>query len=185
MDVRVYLPFRLQTVSCSRPCRITLSSRAAIPTGIRAPRSFAADRDARARGADVDGAREWDFFMIVFSVLDRAQHDYWADMDPGIRDTTPERPRVSRVHTRNLQAARRRHRAVDREGARGARIFVVSDHGFCSELYEVRVNELLASERAARLQVARPADRPGEAEIYKRESGPPPRALRARRERAR
>ncbi|HEY3138645.1 MAG TPA: alkaline phosphatase family protein, partial [Blastocatellia bacterium] len=25
---------------------------------------------------------EWDFLMVVFSVLDRAQHDYWADMDP-------------------------------------------------------------------------------------------------------
>ncbi len=24
----------------------------------------------------------WDFLMVVFSVLDRAQHDYWADMDP-------------------------------------------------------------------------------------------------------
>jgi predicted AlkP superfamily phosphohydrolase/phosphomutase len=24
---------------------------------------------------------DWDFLMVVFSVLDRAQHDYWADMD--------------------------------------------------------------------------------------------------------
>ena len=34
--------------------------------------------------------------MVVFSVLDRAQHDYWADMDPSIRVTTRDASREFR-----------------------------------------------------------------------------------------
>src|SRR5262245_2021840 len=35
---------------------------------------------------------EWDFLMVVFSVLDRAQHDYWADMDPAHPRHDPKTP---------------------------------------------------------------------------------------------
>ena len=35
---------------------------------------------------------DWDFLMVVFSVLDRAQHDYWADMDPAHPRHDPKTP---------------------------------------------------------------------------------------------
>ena len=38
---------------------------------------------------------EWDFLMMVFSVLDRAQHDYWADMDPSHPRHNPATARES------------------------------------------------------------------------------------------
>jgi predicted AlkP superfamily phosphohydrolase/phosphomutase len=89
---------------------------------------------------------EWDFLMVVFSVLDRAQHDYWADMDSKHPRHDPKTPREFRgfIHEvyERLDAAA--GRLIERLPA-DARVFVVSDHGFCSELYEVRVNELLAS----------------------------------------
>lgn len=89
---------------------------------------------------------EWDFLMVVFSVLDRAQHDYWADMDPTHPrhdpNTAPEfREFIHEVYER-LDAAV--GRLIERLPA-DARVLIVSDHGFCPELFEVRVNELLAS----------------------------------------
>jgi predicted AlkP superfamily phosphohydrolase/phosphomutase len=88
---------------------------------------------------------EWDFLMVVFSILDRAQHDYWADMDSS-------HPR----HDSKVSAAlgdfineiyQRLDAAVGRlieKLPSHCRVFVVSDHGFCAELFEVRVNEALA-----------------------------------------
>jgi len=92
------------------------------------------------------GRGEWDFLMAVFSVLDRAQHDYWADMDPMHPRHDPKTPPefrefVYEIYERLDAAA---GRLIGRLPA-DVRVFVVSDHGFCSELYEVRVNELLAS----------------------------------------
>ncbi len=89
---------------------------------------------------------EWDFLMVVFSVLDRAQHDYWADMDPAHPrhdpNTPPEfREFIHEVYER-LDAAV--GRLIEQLPA-DSRVLVVSDHGFCSELFEVRVNELLAA----------------------------------------
>jgi len=89
---------------------------------------------------------EWDFLMVVFSALDRAQHDYWADMDPAHPRHDPNTPDEFRefIH----ETYQRLDLAVGRliEGLPvNSRLLVVSDHGFCSELFEVRVNELLAS----------------------------------------
>lgn len=89
---------------------------------------------------------DWDFLMVVFSVLDRAQHDYWADMDPthprhDPNTTTEFREFIYEVYER-LDAAV--GRLIEQLPA-DARVLIVSDHGFCPELFEVRVNELLAS----------------------------------------
>ena len=92
------------------------------------------------------GRGEWDFLMVVFAVLDRAQHDYWADMDSKHPRHDPNTPREFREFVHEIYE--RLDAAVGRllESLRGdVRVLVVSDHGFCSELYEVRVNELLES----------------------------------------
>jgi predicted AlkP superfamily phosphohydrolase/phosphomutase len=89
---------------------------------------------------------DWDFLMVVFSVLDRAQHDYWADMDPTHPRHDPKAPAKLRNFIQEiyeeLDAAI--GRIVERLPA-DARVFIVSDHGFCAELKEVRVNEALAA----------------------------------------
>jgi predicted AlkP superfamily phosphohydrolase/phosphomutase len=92
------------------------------------------------------GRGEWDFLMVVFAVLDRAQHDYWADMDPEHPRHDPKTPGEFRgfIH----EVYERLDAAIGRLLERlpsDVRVLVVSDHGFCSELYEVRINELLAS----------------------------------------
>jgi len=89
---------------------------------------------------------EWDFLMVVFAVLDRAQHDYWADMDATHPRHDPKTPRefrdfIPEIYTRLDQAVGRLIDSLPPD----SRAFIVSDHGFCSELYEVRVNELLAN----------------------------------------
>ncbi|HSF25142.1 MAG TPA: alkaline phosphatase family protein [Blastocatellia bacterium] len=88
---------------------------------------------------------EWDLLMVVFSVLDRAQHDYWADMDPAHPRHHPKTPREFRdfVHETYQQLDGAVGRLVEQLPGH-SRVFVVSDHGFCSELFEVRVNEVLA-----------------------------------------
>jgi predicted AlkP superfamily phosphohydrolase/phosphomutase len=88
----------------------------------------------------------WDFFMIVFSVLDRAQHDFWADMDSSHPRHDPHTPAEFRdfIAETYAQLDASIGRLLEKLPA-DCRLFVVSDHGFCSELYEVRVNELLAS----------------------------------------
>jgi predicted AlkP superfamily phosphohydrolase/phosphomutase len=107
---------------------------------------------------------EWDFLMVVFSVLDRAQHDYWADMDPAHPRHDPTTPREFREFIPEIY--QRLDSAVGRlieQLAPDARVFVVSDHGFCSELFEVRVNELLAS--AGLLAFKSPASRKSVARV--------------------
>jgi predicted AlkP superfamily phosphohydrolase/phosphomutase len=89
---------------------------------------------------------EWDFLMVVFSVLDRAQHDYWADMDSKHPRHDPNTPPEFREFI--YETYQRLDSAVGRlveQLPADARVLVVSDHGFCSELFEVRVNELLAA----------------------------------------
>jgi predicted AlkP superfamily phosphohydrolase/phosphomutase len=101
---------------------------------------------------------EWDFLMVVFSVLDRAQHDYWADMDSSHPRHDPKTPRQFREFIHKVYE--RLDAAIGRlvEKLPGdTRVFVVSDHGFCAELFEVRVNELLAS--AGLLKFKSPASR--------------------------
>lgn len=89
---------------------------------------------------------EWDFLMVVFSVLDRAQHDYWADMDATHPRHDPRTPAEFRnfIHEIYERLDGAVGRILERLPA-DVRVLVVSDHGFCSELNEVRVNEVLAS----------------------------------------
>jgi predicted AlkP superfamily phosphohydrolase/phosphomutase len=89
---------------------------------------------------------EWDFLMVVFAVLDRAQHDYWSDMDSKHPRHDPNTPRefrqfIHEIYERLDAAVGRLLESLPDD----VRVLVVSDHGFCSELYEVRVNELLES----------------------------------------
>jgi predicted AlkP superfamily phosphohydrolase/phosphomutase len=88
---------------------------------------------------------EWDFLMVVFSVLDRAQHDFWADMDASHPRHDPKTPQEFREFIRSTyeQLDAVIGRLIENLPA-DARLLLVSDHGFCAELYEVRVNELLA-----------------------------------------
>jgi len=109
---------------------------------------------------------EWDFLMIVFSVLDRAQHDYWSDMDATHPRHDPNTPPEFREFIPEMY--KRLDSAVGRlieELPPDTRVFVVSDHGFCSELFEVRVNEVLA--RAGLLVFKSPASRKSLARIKK------------------
>lgn len=107
---------------------------------------------------------EWDFLMVVFSVLDRAQHDYWADMDASHPRHDPRTPAEFRefIHKTYEQLDGAIGRLVEKLPA-GVRVLVVSDHGFCSELFEVRVNELLAA--AGLLAFKTPATRKARAQI--------------------
>jgi predicted AlkP superfamily phosphohydrolase/phosphomutase len=88
---------------------------------------------------------EWDFLMVVFSVLDRAQHDFWADMDSSHPRHDPHTPREFRdmIPSTYEQLDRAIGRLIGLFPA-DTRLLIVSDHGFCGELYEARVNELLA-----------------------------------------
>ena len=87
----------------------------------------------------------WDFFMVVFSVLDRAQHDFWADMSVEHPRHKPDTPAEFHNFIEDIYAQLDAAvgRLIERLPA-DCRVFIVSDHGFCSELYEVRVNEVLA-----------------------------------------
>lgn len=129
---------------------------AAIPNYLIEPERIP-DRHARAaefrRSIDVHeqalrflmSRGDWDFLMVVFSVLDRAQHDYWADMDSAHPRHDPKTPREFRefVHETYERLDAAVGRLLEQLPA-DSRVFVVSDHGFCSELFEVRVNEVLA-----------------------------------------
>ncbi|HKV38171.1 MAG TPA: alkaline phosphatase family protein [Blastocatellia bacterium] len=89
---------------------------------------------------------DWDFLMVVFSVLDRAQHDYWADMDdshPRHRAGTPAEFRGF-IHEMYERLDASVGRIVEKLPS-GTRVFVVSDHGFTAELMEIRVNDALAA----------------------------------------
>lgn len=107
---------------------------------------------------------DWDFMMVVFSVLDRAQHDYWADMDSAHPRHDPKTPAEFREFIPEIYM--RLDAAVGRvvESLTGdCRVLVCSDHGFCAELYEVRVNEALAN--AGLLSFKTPASRKSRAQL--------------------
>jgi predicted AlkP superfamily phosphohydrolase/phosphomutase len=107
---------------------------------------------------------EWDFLMVVFSVLDRAQHDYWADMDPAHPRHDPNTPTEFRdfIHEIYQRLDSAIGRLIEQLPAE-TRVLVVSDHGFCSELFEIRVNELLAG--AGLLAFKSPASRKNKARV--------------------
>jgi len=77
------------------------------------------------------GRGDWDFLMVVYSVLDRAQHDYWADKDPTHPrhdpNTPPEfREFIHEVYERLDAAVGRLVEQLPAE----TRVLIVSDHGF-------------------------------------------------------
>ncbi|HEU4390565.1 MAG TPA: alkaline phosphatase family protein [Blastocatellia bacterium] len=89
---------------------------------------------------------DWDFFMVVFSVLDRAQHDFWADMDSSHPRHDPVAPQEFRRFIRETyQQLDSVIGTLIESLPADVRVLIVSDHGFCAELMEVRVNEVLAA----------------------------------------
>src|SRR5437868_10870252 len=72
---------------------------------------------------------EWDFLMVVFSVLDRAQHDYWADMDSTHPRHDPQTPAEFRnfIHEIYERLDSAVGRVIERLPA-DVRVLVVSDH---------------------------------------------------------
>lgn len=99
--------------------------------------------DARERAIDFLLDRyDWDFLMIVFSILDRTQHDFWEDMDPEHHRHDP-----NGAHKNFIQEMYERcDSAVGKLLQRlpeGTPILICSDHGFCSSRYEIRMNEWL------------------------------------------
>lgn len=88
----------------------------------------------------------WDLLFVVFTALDRVQHEFWADMD--VRHPRHE-ARTARGFRDLIGAMYASFDVtVERILARlppETLVLVVSDHGFCAERYEVRVNEALAA----------------------------------------
>ncbi|MGH9763048.1 MAG: alkaline phosphatase family protein, partial [Blastocatellia bacterium] len=89
---------------------------------------------------------DWDFLMVVFSILDRAQHDFWADMDSAHPRHDPNSKPEFRgfIHEMYERLDASVGRIVEKLPP-DVRVLIVSDHGFCSELMEIRVNEALAA----------------------------------------
>jgi predicted AlkP superfamily phosphohydrolase/phosphomutase len=104
---------------------------------------FRACLDARQRALDYLLDRfEWDFLMVVFSILDRTQHDFWADMDTEHHRHDPATAHKNFI----MEMYDRADAAVGRLLSRiptGTPILICSDHGFCASRYEIRVNEWL------------------------------------------
>jgi predicted AlkP superfamily phosphohydrolase/phosphomutase len=109
-------------------------------------------RDELLRSVDLRGdamdyllrTRDLDFAMMVFTETDRAQHYFWADMDPTHPAHTPERGR------RFGDVVRRVYEAVDAQIGRlletvgpDCQVYIVSDHGFGAQPYYVYVNRYL------------------------------------------
>ncbi len=85
-----------------------------------------------------------DFFAIVFTVLDRAQHSFWADMDP-------DHPMHGQGHEPMIpDALLQVHKALDQAVGRllervpsDANVIIMSDHGFRGEYRRLAVNKWL------------------------------------------
>jgi predicted AlkP superfamily phosphohydrolase/phosphomutase len=100
--------------------------------------------DARMRALDyLLSANEWDFMMVVYSILDRTQHDYWADMDTEHHKHDPNGEFKNFIHEMYERADVAVGKLLKHIPA-GTPILICSDHGFCASRYEVRVNEWLS-----------------------------------------
>lgn len=73
------------------------------------------------------GSRDWDLFWVAFTESDRVQHRFWADQQPDHPWHAPEFPTALDDMYARLDAAVGR---VVAEMPEGARLFLVSDHGF-------------------------------------------------------
>ncbi|MEW6732616.1 MAG: alkaline phosphatase family protein [Acidobacteriota bacterium] len=104
---------------------------------------FRACLDARMRALDfLIPPTQWDFLMVVFSILDRTQHDFWADMDAEHHKHDPQgayKEFITEMYERVDEAVGRLLRHIPT----GTPILICSDHGFCASRYEIRVNEWL------------------------------------------
>lgn len=91
--------------------------------------------------------RDLDFAFFVFTETDRAQHYFWADMDPAHPAHTPERgERFGDVIPRVYEAVDAQiGRILERVGD-DTQVIVVSDHGFGSQPYNVYINRYLAEQ---------------------------------------
>lgn len=109
-------------------------------------------RDELLRSVDVRGdamdylirSRDLDFAMMVFTETDRAQHYFWADMDPKHPAHTPERGArfgdvIRSVYERVDAQIGRLMKTVGPE----CQILIVSDHGFGAQPYYVYINRYL------------------------------------------
>ncbi len=83
-----------------------------------------------------------EFFMCIFTELDRCQHRFWNDSDPEhplYEAGNPWRGVVDEIYERCDRAV---GRILERAGA-DARVFVVSDHGFAGYRKNVLINHWL------------------------------------------
>jgi predicted AlkP superfamily phosphohydrolase/phosphomutase len=72
-------------------------------------------------------SREWDLFWVTFTESDRVQHRFWADQQPDHPHHDPEFPTAVDDMYRLLDSALAE---LVEAAPEGARIVVVSDHGF-------------------------------------------------------
>lgn len=97
--------------------------------------------------------RPTDFLMIVLSVPDRAQHDFWADMDPAhFRYDPVQSPEYSEFIREIYRQADAGVERILRQLPDDVTVVICSDHGFSAELRELRVNEWLAQRGFLRYQ---------------------------------
>jgi len=90
--------------------------------------------------------KEWDFFMVVFSSLDRTQHYFWGDMDenhPLFNKKTPDilKEAVFKIYKRLDDSVGKMIDALPEEN--NFNIFIVSDHGFGSQYELFYINRWL------------------------------------------
>jgi predicted AlkP superfamily phosphohydrolase/phosphomutase len=115
---------------------------------------------------------EPDFFMCIFTELDRCQHRFWNDSDPDhplFEKGNPWQGVVDEIYERCDRAL---GRILDHIGP-DARVFVVSDHGFAGYRKNVLINHWLIDQG---LLVLKPA--PAGPSLVERAIGRVRRALR-------
>lgn len=99
--------------------------------------------DARQRALDfLLPNYDLDFLMVVFSILDRTQHDFWADMDTSHHRHNKESNHKNFIYEMYEKADKAVGRLLKHVPS-GTPILVCSDHGFCASRYEIRLNEWL------------------------------------------
>ncbi|MBI4850970.1 MAG: alkaline phosphatase family protein [Acidobacteria bacterium] len=99
--------------------------------------------DARQRALDFLLPKyDLDFLMVVFSILDRTQHDFWADMDTTHHKHNPETKHKNFIFEMYEKADKALGRLLKHIPEKTP-ILVCSDHGFCASRYEIRLNEWL------------------------------------------
>lgn len=107
---------------------------------------FRACMQARRRAIDfLLKESDWDFLMVVYSLLDRTQHDFWEDYDPEHHRHDPESPYrdfIPEMYERADEAVGQLLRHIPA----GTPVLICSDHGFSASLYEVRMNEWLCKQ---------------------------------------